>query len=93
MPESVCRSRRCQSRMRLGPRYVHVTSTGSQVTLALCEQRGWLLGLYHEEQDTQNVGGDRPSHSMSHMRECGETTASPKEVGDEGGVGPGCCLV
>lgn len=26
----------------------------------LCEQSRWPLGLYHEEQDTQHVGGDRP---------------------------------
>ena len=56
---------------------VCVTGTSSQVTLALCEQSRWPLGLYLEEQDTQCVGGDRPSHSVSQVRECGETTASP----------------
>lgn len=69
--------------------YVYVASTGSQVTLALCEQSKWPLGLYHQEQDTQNVGGDRPSHSMSHVRECGETTVSSEEMGSGEGVGTG----
>lgn len=31
------------------------------------------------------MGGDRPSHSMSPVKECRETT-SPKEVGDGEGV-------
>lgn len=44
---------------------MHVTSTGSQVTLALREQSGWL-GPNHEEQDIQNVEGDKtfPVHPM-----------------------------
>lgn len=45
--------------------------------------------VYHEEQDTQNVGGDRPSHSMSSVREWGETTANPEEMGSREGVGTG----
>lgn len=34
------------------------------------------------------MGGDRPSHSMSQMRKCGETTANPKEAGGVEGEGP-----
>lgn len=67
--------------MTLNPRCVYVTSTGRQVTLALCEQSGWL-GTYHEEQDIQNVGGDRSSH-------CVPCEASPEEMVDGEGREPG----
>lgn len=85
----MCGCTHLQGRMRLSPRCVPVTSTRGQVTLAPCEQSRWPLGLYHKEQGTQNVGGDRPSHSVSHVRGCGETIASPKEVVDGEGGGPG----
>lgn len=42
--------------MKLSCMCVYVTVTGSQMTLALCEQ--WPVGLYSVEQDTEDVGSD-----------------------------------
>ena len=56
----------------------------------LCEQSRWPLGLYHEEQDTQHVGGDRPPHSGPVCGNVEKPQQVPKRVLMGGGEeGPG----